>query len=120
MNIEQAFVGGVAVALGMLCAAIAVFDLEWFFRLPKARWIEARWGRHGARLVFGALGLLLFLLGVYIALGGRIGFPRGNTPQTAEWRGAQTRRPGFFRASPFVSPLKSVHFSGMKRFGRIE
>ncbi len=69
MSIEQAFVGAVAVILGMLCAAAGLFQLSWFFRLPKARWAAARWGRRATRIGFGLLGLALILLGCYIAMG---------------------------------------------------
>ncbi len=69
MSIEQAFVGGVAIVLGVLCAAVGLFELSWFFRMPKAQWFEARWGRLATRVVFGLLGLALILLGSYIAMG---------------------------------------------------
>lgn len=66
MSIEQAFVGAVAIILGVLCAAAGLFQFSWFFRLPKARWAEARWGRRATRIGFGLLGLALILLGWYI------------------------------------------------------
>lgn len=69
MSIEQAFVGSVAILLGALCAAVGLFEFSWFFRLPKARWFEARWGRRATRILFGLLGLALILLGCYIAMG---------------------------------------------------
>lgn len=68
MSIEQVFVGAVAIILGAVCAAAGLFELSWFFRLPKARWIEARWGRRATRIGFGLLGLALILLGSYIAM----------------------------------------------------
>ncbi|MCL4204079.1 MAG: hypothetical protein KJ000_16370 [Pirellulaceae bacterium] len=69
MNIEQAFVSTVAFILAAVCLCVALFDVQWFFRMPKAQWAEARWGRRGARLAFGLIGLILMLLGLYIALG---------------------------------------------------
>jgi uncharacterized membrane protein SirB2 len=70
MNLEQVFVSTVAFLLAAVCLGVALFDLRWFFRMPKAQWAEARWGRRGARLAFGLIGLVLTLLGLYIALGG--------------------------------------------------
>jgi len=68
MGIEQTFVGGVALLLGSVCTAVALFDLRWFFRLPKAQWAESRWGHHATRIGFGLIGLTLILLGLYIAM----------------------------------------------------
>jgi hypothetical protein len=77
MNIEQAFVCGIAFSLGTLCLAVAVLDLNWFFRLPKARWVDERWGRPAARLGFALIGILLVLLGVYIAVRSSLRQPAG-------------------------------------------
>ena len=64
---EQVFVGAVAFLLGLVCAAVSLFDLSWFFRLPKAQWAETRWGHRPTRIVFGLIGLALVLMGLYIA-----------------------------------------------------
>jgi hypothetical protein len=69
MNLEELFVGFVAVTLGALAAAAAVSNLDWCYRLHKIRWIEARWGRAGARIFYALLGAALIGLGVAIALG---------------------------------------------------
>jgi hypothetical protein len=69
MSIEQTFVGAVAILLGLVCAAAGLFEISWFFRLPKAQWAEARWGRRATRVGFGLLGLSLILLGCYIVAG---------------------------------------------------
>jgi hypothetical protein len=76
MSIEQAFVSTVAFVLAAVCLGAALFDVQWFFRMPKAQWAEARWGHRGARLAFGLIGLVLVLLGLYIALGNQGGTSR--------------------------------------------
>jgi hypothetical protein len=68
MDIEQAFVSVVALVLGSVCAAVAICDLRWFFRLPKAQWAEGRWGHRATRIGFGLIGLILILLGLYISM----------------------------------------------------
>ena len=69
MSIEQAFVSTLAVLLGVVSLLVAILNLEWFFRLPKAQWIEMRWGRRRARWAFAVLGGVLVLLGMHIATG---------------------------------------------------
>ena len=93
MSIEQAFVSAVAYVLGVLCLAVACFDLEWFFRLPKAQWAQGRWGRRGARLAFGVLGVLLILVGTYIALSDHNGPSRKNNARTTPMGRTSVNRP---------------------------
>jgi hypothetical protein len=69
MSNEQVFVSTVAILVGTLSILVAILNTEWCFRLPKARWVEARWGRRRARWAFALVGLLLVLLGVFIAAG---------------------------------------------------
>lgn len=71
MNMQDLFVGGVACVLGLGAVAAAVFNWDWFYRLKKAQWLEARCGRAGARWTFASIGLLLILLGVTVAYGMR-------------------------------------------------
>jgi hypothetical protein len=97
MNYEQLFVSGVAFLLGTTCVLTAIMNLDWCFRLPKAQWAIGRWGRGGTRLAFAIIGILLILLGVYIA-----------------------RMPPRATAMSFSPSIKSVYFSGMIGFCRIE
>jgi hypothetical protein len=69
MSLESFFVSGVAVILGSLVLAGAVLNVEWYFHLRKARWVESWAGRNGARVVFGLLGGGLIVLGIAIAMG---------------------------------------------------
>lgn len=71
MTADQLFVGAVAFGLGLLALIAAIHNRDWYFRLPKARWIEERWGRSTVRVVYGLLGAALIALGVVIVLGDR-------------------------------------------------
>ncbi len=71
MTADQLFVGAVAFILGLLALIAAIHNRDWYFRLPKARWIEERWGRNAVRVVYGLLGIALIALGVVIVLGDR-------------------------------------------------
>ena len=71
MTADQLFVGAVAFILGLLALTAAIHNRDWYFRLPKARWIENRWGRSTARIVYALLGVGLITLGLLIVLGDR-------------------------------------------------
>ena len=71
MTVDQLFVGAVAFILGLLALTAAIHNRDWYFRLPKARWIENRWGRSTARVVYVLLGAGLIALGIAIVLGHR-------------------------------------------------
>ena len=66
---EELFVGAVSVALGAFILTSAAVNWAWLYTLRSSRWLEARWGRRGARLFHAMLGLGLIALGVAIALG---------------------------------------------------
>ena len=73
MGAEQLFVGSVAILVGFFGLVAAIHNHDWYFRLPKARWIEKRLGRTAARVVYAMLGIALVVLGIGImaGLGGR-------------------------------------------------
>ena len=81
MNLEELFVGCVAVLLGAvgLIAAIANWDV--FFQFSKVRWIESIGGRRLARAFFALVGALLIALGFAIA--GGFGPNKSRSPRTA-------------------------------------
>jgi hypothetical protein len=62
-------VGVVAMALGGFLTAVAAFNWDWYFQLPKARWLESWCGRRGVRILFGLVGVALIVLGCAIAMG---------------------------------------------------
>jgi hypothetical protein len=66
---QDLFVGAVAVAIGVFALGSAIFNWDWSYRLWKARWVESRFGRRGARVFYVMLGVLMITLGVAIAAG---------------------------------------------------
>jgi hypothetical protein len=69
LKTEHLFVGGVAIVLGTIALVAAIHDHDWYYQLPKTRWIEKRWGRRGARMFYATLGAVLLALGACVALG---------------------------------------------------
>lgn len=58
-------------ALGLLALIAAIHNRDCYFRLPKARWIQDRWGRGTARVVYALLGIGLITLGIVIVMSDR-------------------------------------------------
>jgi hypothetical protein len=69
MSAEQAMMGGVALLIGVLALTGAIHNRDWYFRLPKTRWIDERWGRPMVRAFYAAAGVALLILGIAIMLG---------------------------------------------------
>jgi hypothetical protein len=69
METEHIFVGGVAIILGALAVLAAIHNRDWYYQLPKTRWIEQRWGHSAARLFYALVGVALLALGLYVVLG---------------------------------------------------
>ena len=69
MAMQDVFVGAVAICIGLFALLSAIFNWDWSYRLWKARWAEARFGRRGARVFYVILGLAMIALGVAIAVG---------------------------------------------------
>lgn len=71
MPADQIFVGAVAFILGSLALIAAIHNRDWYFRLPKARWIEDRWNRNTVRVIYSLLGIALITLSIVIILADR-------------------------------------------------
>ncbi|NLF72707.1 MAG: hypothetical protein GX575_27040 [Candidatus Anammoximicrobium sp.] len=69
MNRQDFFMGGLALMLALLAIGSAVHNRDAYYRLPKIRWIDERWGRRVARYVYAVAGLVLLALGVLILSG---------------------------------------------------
>ena len=70
----------VMVIMGLVSAAIGLFSLmgaiknwDWYFNNYKARGLVAIFGRNGARIFYGILGVIFIALGVFVAFGGIFG-----------------------------------------------
>ncbi len=69
MALQDIFVGVVAIGIGLFALFSAACNWDWSYRLWKARYMEARFGRRGARIFYAMLGAAMIALGVAIALG---------------------------------------------------
>ena len=62
-------VGLIFVAAGIFSICGAAFDWDWFINSRKARFVVATFGRTGARVFYGLLGILIVIMGLCITLG---------------------------------------------------
>lgn len=53
---------------GIIALLAALFNWGWFFTAQNAQYVVKRFGRQKARLIYGALGLVLILMAVYFYL----------------------------------------------------
>jgi hypothetical protein len=68
-NYADWFVGSVAIVVGLVTLYGAIAQPTNFYELPKIRWFERQYGRSATRALLGAIGVLMLVLGVAIALG---------------------------------------------------
>jgi hypothetical protein len=68
---EDAFVGSVAIGLGIALLAGSLLNSQRLYALRSSRWLEALFARTGARLVHAVLGCGLIALGCAITQGFR-------------------------------------------------
>jgi len=72
MNRQDLCMASVALILALLAIGAAIHNRDSYYRLPKIRWIDERWGRRVARSVYVVAGLLLALLGILILSGWKL------------------------------------------------
>ena len=65
---ETVFSALFAVLAGLFAIFCAWKDYDWFMEHRKARFFVAIFGRDGARIFYGILGLLMMGMGAYIAM----------------------------------------------------
>lgn len=53
---------------GIIALLAALFNWGWFFTAQNAQYVVKLYGRHKARIIYGALGLVLILMAVYFYL----------------------------------------------------
>ena len=58
-----------AILAGLFTIFCAAKDFDWFMNHHKARFFVNIFGRDGARVFYGILGVILMLLGVFVGLG---------------------------------------------------
>ena len=69
MNRQDLFMAVLALLLAFLAFAAAIHNRDHYYRLPKVRWIDERWGRKTGRAVYADMGLVLLALAVAILCG---------------------------------------------------
>lgn len=69
MNRQDLLMAAVALLLALLAFLAAAGNRDHYYRLPKVRWIDERWGRKTARMWYAIMGLLLAALGMTILSG---------------------------------------------------
>jgi len=69
MNRQDLFMAGLALILALLAIGAAIHNQDRYYRLPKVRWIDERWGRGVARIVYAVAGLVLLALAILILSG---------------------------------------------------
>jgi small neutral amino acid transporter SnatA (MarC family) len=69
LNGSDIFVGGVGITIGVAFLGAAILNWNWWFQMPKGRWLAQKVGRTGARIVFATAGTALVALGIAIILG---------------------------------------------------
>ncbi len=69
MQIQDIFVGLVAIAAGLCLIGICLVNADWYFQLWKTRWFDQRFGRSLTRFIVALLGTLLIILGIAIIQG---------------------------------------------------
>lgn len=72
MNRQDLCMGSLTLILAWLAIGAAIHNRDSYYRLPKIRWIDERWGRRVARSVYFVAGLLLALLGILILSGRKL------------------------------------------------
>ena len=83
MLMQDLFVGGVSIGLGLASLWTALLNSEAPFQLAMPKLVERQFGRFGARVVFALLGAALVTAGVAVIAGfapGWLGIPSLETP----------------------------------------
>ena len=69
LDTEAKQMGWVLAGCGAFAICGAVFDWEWFMHHRKAQFFVRLFGRTGARIFYGTLGVALVIVGVLMAMG---------------------------------------------------
>lgn len=69
MQIQDVFVGLVAISAGLFLVGICLANADWYFQSWKTRWLDQRFGRSLTRVIVALLGIFLIILGFAIIQG---------------------------------------------------
>jgi hypothetical protein len=50
---------------GLTALSASIFNQDWFFTTDNARWVVNRFGRNGARWVYGTIGGIFIFAAIY-------------------------------------------------------
>ena len=58
-------VQGIFLLTGLIALIASLLNRDWFFTADNSRFIVKKFGRNGARWVYGIIGLLLIVAAIY-------------------------------------------------------
>ena len=59
------FVQLIFLLTGLVALLASLFDWDWFFTADNCRFFVKKFGRNGARWIYGSIGLLLITAAIY-------------------------------------------------------
>ena len=61
-------VQGIFLLTGIIALLASLFNQDWFFTADNCRYVVKKFGRNGARWIYGAIGVFLIAAAVYFFL----------------------------------------------------
>lgn len=73
-SVMMIVMGLVFAAIGLFSLMGAVINWDWYFNNRRARGVVAIFGRNGARIFYGILGVFIMAIGAVAVIGGILGW----------------------------------------------
>lgn len=73
-SVMMIVMGLVFAAIGLFSLMGAVLNWDWYFNNRRARGVVAIFGRNGARIFYGILGVFIMAIGAVAVIGGILGW----------------------------------------------
>ena len=73
-SVMMIVMGLVFAAIGLFSLMGAVMNWDWYFNNRRARGVVAIFGRKGARIFYGILGVFIMAIGAVAVIGGVLGW----------------------------------------------
>ena len=73
-SVMMIVMGLVFAAIGLFSLMGAVMNWDWYFNNRRARGVVAIFGRNGARIFYGILGIFIMAIGAVAVIGGILGW----------------------------------------------